>query len=188
MLSGLKLWYYNIMSYKYRDIVLKSGQVVLGHWYFDVSEKIIIPSLKMAFKTPKEHQVYHDGHHLISFCDIKSNRAAEIKSDAEKIESIQEMLNNKPEAKKFVDQHKEYFKDLCDLDESRDSVGVEFDSLYIPWVSPQDDYKDAVDTTIEQINRATNHNGMFGDFKFNLWYVLLFIGGALVVTKYFKMW
>jgi len=187
-LKGLKLTWYNLMSYKYRDIVLKSGQVILGHWYFDMSEKIQIDEYQLLFKTPLPHQEYHDGHLVISYYDIRANRAAEIMSNEQILGEVDEMLNNHEAAKEFIEQHKDYFKDLCDLDTPRDSVGIELDSLYIPWVSPMEDYKDSVDRTIEKINKATNQGGMFGDFKFEWWHVGLLAGVALVATKMMGYW
>jgi hypothetical protein len=177
------------MSYKYRDITLKSGQVILGHWYFDMSEKIQIDEYQLLFKTPLPHQEYHDGHLIQSFYDIRANRAAEIMSKDAILGSVEEMADNHEAAQTFINQHKEYFKDLCDLDAPRDSVGIELDSLYIPWVSPMEDYKDSADRSIEKINKAMNGGGgLFGDFKLEWWHIGLLIGGGLAITKMMGYW
>jgi hypothetical protein len=176
------------MSYKYRDITLKSGQVILGHWYFDMNEKIQIDEYQLLFKTPLPHQEYHDGHLIISFYDIRANSAAEMMSREKILDNVGSMLDNHKVAQAFIDQHKEYFKDLCDLDAPRDSVGIELDSLYIPWVSPMEDYKDSADRTIEKINKATNQGGMFGDFKFEWWHIGLLLGAVLVGSKLMGYW
>jgi hypothetical protein len=181
------MWY-NLMSYKYRDIILKSGQVILGHHYFDMSEKIVIEEYKLLFKTPLPHQEYHDGHLIQSFYDIRANRPAEIMSKDAILGTVDAMIDDHSKAEDFIKQHKTYFKDLCDLDAERDSAGVEFDSLYIPWVSPMEDYKDSADRTIEKINQATNEAGLFGGFKLTPWHLLLALGALVLATKFMHLW
>jgi hypothetical protein len=177
------------MSYKYRDIILKSGQVVVGHYYFDINEEIRIDEHQLLFKTPSPYQEYYDGHLIMSFYDMRANRPAEILSKEQILGTVEAMVDNHAAAQEFIDQHKEYFKELCDLDEVRDSVGIELDSLYIPWVSPMEDYKDSADRSIEKINKAMNGgDGLFGNFKLEWWHVGLLIGAVLVGSKLMGYW
>jgi hypothetical protein len=201
MLSGLKLMWYNLMSYKYRDVRIKSGNVVLGHYYFDVSEDIVIPGYQLKFHKPVSpedntrfphsrvdvplFEELVDGHILEATYDISANRPAICVTNEQKEKIKAAMLEAKDDVKEFLEQHKEYFRELCDLDEQRDSVGIDFDTYFIPAVDPHDDYKDHVDTTIEKINKATNSGGgLFGNFKLE-WYHWLIVGlAAFVAARY----
>jgi hypothetical protein len=202
MLKGLKLTWYNLMSYKYRDIILKNGNVILGHYYFDMAEDIIIPEYEIKLNNPGNDgnfpqkcfeearfpQEYFDGHLIISFFDIKKNRPAIIANKKDVDDIKRQMEIERPDIEEFINKNKEDFRQLTDDDDQKDAVGIDLDTLFIPAVDPRDDYKESADRTIEMINKANQPGNMFGNFKIEPLHLILLAGGALIVSKYMGMW
>jgi hypothetical protein len=192
------------MSYKYREIILKNGNVILGHYYFDMSEPIVIEEFKIKFDNigteenfpqkcfesgtyPTE---YYDGHLVQSFLDIKHNKPGILVTD-EKLEAIlSKMKEEKPEIEAFLDEHMDLYREQIDADEPKKAVGVDWCTCFIPAVDPRDDFKDDEDRTIDMITKATNNQGggLFGNFKLEPLHVVLLIGAGAIVTKLMGYW
>jgi hypothetical protein len=204
MLKGLKLTWYNLMSYKYRDIVLKNGNVILGHYYFDMSEPIVIEEYSIKFDNIGSEEnfpqkcfesgayptEYYDGHLVQSFLDIKHNKPGVIASE-EKINQVKKkMESEKDDIAEFLDEHMDLYREQIDADEPKKAVGVDWCTLFIPAVDPRDDFKDDEDRTIDMITKATNNmgGGIFGNFKLEPLHVALIIGGLAIVTKLMGYW
>ncbi len=196
MLTGFRLLWANLMSYRKRHLIVYDGNTIIGHYYFAVGEKLAIPELGILLREPQPLdptkelnnqvvQIYLDGHDEVIHYDRKADMAM-VLANKKKVDDLKaQMLKEMPGIKNYIARQQKIFKTIFPNRDEKDFLSA-LDPMYwhIPMIDPRKNWIKWNDHSMGELAATTKEpkEGMVSKLLSNpLALALIVLGGIAVI-------